>query len=100
MPRFHLTNAAKNDLLEIARYGDEHFGVEQSDRYREELKRRFALIAEKPLLYPTVNYIREGYRRSVCGAHSIYYTIDGANVKIVRLLKRQDSERALGGEAK
>lgn len=93
--RYRLTRAAMRDLVEIARYGDENFGVEQSDRYRDKLKDRFELIAERPLLYPTVNYIREGYRRSVCGSHSIYFRIEGGQVAIVRILRSQDVGEAL-----
>lgn len=92
---YRLTNAARQDLAIIARYGDENFGTEQSDRYRDKLKRRFALTAEKPLLYPSVGYIREGYRRSVYGARSLYFRIEKDQVTIVRILKRQDLEEAM-----
>lgn len=45
MPEFRLTQAAEEDLIGIALYGDEQFGEEQSNRYRDQLKRHFALLA-------------------------------------------------------
>jgi toxin ParE1/3/4 len=95
MPDYRLSEAAKEDLVVIALYGDEHFGITQSDRYRDKLKKRFAVIADTPLLYPAVDHIREGYRRSVCGVHSIYYRIDNEGVEIMRVLGRQDPGMAL-----
>ncbi|MBD5782138.1 type II toxin-antitoxin system RelE/ParE family toxin [Pelagicoccus sp. NFK12] len=90
-----LSNAAQNDLLQIARYGDERFEREQSDRYRDKIKERLALISKNPRLYPTVNYIRKGYRRSVCGAHSIYFREEEEHVLVVRILKHQDTSASL-----
>ncbi len=95
MRKYRLTRAAKEDLVGIAQYGDEHFGVAQSNRYREQLKQRFSVLGKHPLLYPAVDHIRQGYRRSVCGAHSIYYRIKGENVEIIRLLKNHDPEKQL-----
>ena len=42
-----------------------------------------------------VQHIRKGYRRSVCGVHSIYYRIEEEEVIIVRILGRQAPEEAL-----
>ena len=46
MYEFSLTQAAKEDLIIIAQYGDKNFGVAQSDRYRDQLKQRFFILAE------------------------------------------------------
>ena len=93
MPDYRLAEAAKEDLIVIAQYGDEHFGVVQSDRYRDQLKQRFSVLADRPQLYPAVDHIRAGYRRSVCGVHSIYYQIEGEGVEIVRVLGRQETRK-------
>ncbi len=76
MYEFRIAQAAKDDLILIAQYGDENFGVAQSDRYRDQLKQRFYILSGQPFLYPSVSHIRKGYRRSVCGVHSIYYRIE------------------------
>ncbi len=90
MHSYRLTEAAKEDLIDIATYGDIYFGVAQSNKYRDQLKQRFSTIAEQPMLYPAVDHIHIGYRRSVCGVHSIYYRIDGTAVEIIRVLGRQN----------
>ena len=99
MPDYRLSEAAEEDLTQIAQYGDAHYGVARSDRYRDQLKQRFSVLAESPLLYPAVDHIREGYRRSVCGAHSIYYRIDRDGIVIVRVLGRQDASGAVQWES-
>lgn len=95
MSSYLLSRAAEQDLVNIAIYGDEQFGIAQSNRYRDQLKQRFSTIAEQPSMYPTVNHIRNGYRRSVCGVHSIYYRIEGESVEIMRILKNQDPIKQL-----
>lgn len=95
MPSYRLSDLAKQDLIAIARYGDENFGIEQSDFYRDKLKKRFSLLAKQPMLFPAVDHIRVGYRRSVCDKHSIYYRINDSCVEIMRILGRQDHEQHL-----
>ncbi len=92
-PSYKLSKKAEIDLLKIAIHGDEVFGIAQSDKYREKLKNRLLIIGNKPLRYPTVDHIRVGYRRSVCGVHSIYCKIgeDGLS-EIVRILRSQSAE--------
>lgn len=72
-----------------------NIGVTQSDHYWDQLKRRFSIIAERPLFFPAVDHIRVGYRRSVCGAHSIYYRIEGDSIEIIRIIGRQDVDKNL-----
>jgi len=60
-----------------------------------QLIERFDKLAEQPLLYPAVDDIREGYRRSVCGTDSIYYRIEGQIVEIMALIGQQDVDEWL-----
>ena len=90
MRSYKLSNKARSDLIAIARYGDEHFGAESSDRYRDQLTSHFELLARQPLLFPAVDPIRQGYRRSICGVHSVYYRISDDGVAIMRIIGRQD----------
>jgi toxin ParE1/3/4 len=76
----------------------EQFGIEQSEQYRDKLKQRFLELAEAPLMYPAVDNIREGYRRSVCGVHSIYYRIHADYVEIVRVIGRQSTTSEISAE--
>ncbi len=93
MRNYRLSKKAEIDLLEIAIHGDKEFGKTQSDKYRDKLKKQFLIIGSHPLRYPAVDHIRVGYRRSVCGVHSIYYKIgdDGVS-EIVRILRNQHTD--------
>lgn len=51
---------------------------------------QFDLIADQPYLFPSVDFIREGYRRSVCGADSIYFRIENNAVEIMAIIGRLD----------
>jgi toxin ParE1/3/4 len=83
------------DLAHIYWRGVKAFGVRQAEHYYETLFQRFREIAEAPYKYQTVDHIREGYRRSVCGIDSIYYRVNGDMVAIMRVLGRQNVENEL-----
>jgi toxin ParE1/3/4 len=56
---------------------------------------RFEQLAQQPYLYQPVDYIRKGYRRSVCGVDNIYYRIEDNTVEIMNILGNQDTSEAL-----
>lgn len=93
--RYKLSNEAKMDLVRIYWRGVEAFGELQAERYYEALIHRFGEIAEAPYKYQTIDHIREGYRRSVCGVDSIYYRMNGEVTEIMRVLGRQDATERL-----
>ena len=95
MGSYDLTRAADEDFATIFNYGIDTFGLDQALKYQNGMKRRFAELAAQPRLYPAVDHIRGGYRRSVYGSHSIYYRIEARGVEIVRILGQQDSTEAL-----
>jgi toxin ParE1/3/4 len=68
---YRLSHEAKRDVARIYWRGVEAFGEEQAVRYFEALIQRFESIAQAPYLYPAVEHIQVGYRRSVCGVDSI-----------------------------
>jgi toxin ParE1/3/4 len=87
--KLRLALAAEQDLINIALYGMEQFGIEQSELYRDNLKQRFLVLTEAPLMYPAVDDVRKGYRRGVCGVHPIYYRIHVDHVETMGVLGRQ-----------
>jgi len=95
MRKYRLSQAAKKDLIRIAKYGDEQFGIRQSDNYRDLLDQRFSMLVDNPDLYPLVEHIHPGYRRSVHQSHSIYYRIENQDIIIMRVLGRQDTKESL-----
>ena len=95
MGDYSLSLKAEQDLLDIATYGLKNFGPLQSERYHEALMERFQELADHPFQSPSVGYIHHGYRRSVCGSHSIYYHVEKNGIAIMRILNRQDVRTAL-----
>ena len=96
MASYRLSENAKLDLKRISMQGLRMYGEAQSDKYFNEFFERFEQIAEQPLLYPTVDKVRLGYRRSVCGVDNIYYRISSGNsVEIMAIIGQQDTSKWL-----
>jgi toxin ParE1/3/4 len=93
MASYRLSEKADGDLSRLYEYGIIHYGQDRADRYYDGLRERFEQLAENPRLYPAVDHIRPGYRRSVYGRHSIYYRIDPDEIVIVRILGQQDPQQ-------
>ena len=89
---YRLTEDAKADLIRIYQRGLLEFGEAQADDYYNAFFDRFEFLAEQPLSYPAVDTIRIGYRRSACGADSIYYRVQGEVVEIMAIIGQQDLE--------
>jgi len=66
------------------------FGEVQAEAYFNVFFERFEMLAEQPLAYPAVDEIRVGFRRSVCGADSIYYRVTGDTVEVMAIIGQQD----------
>lgn len=96
--RYSLSEAADADLERLYEWGIDHYGVRAADEYYDGLIARFSQIADTPQLWQGVDHIRAGYRRSVYGAHSIYYRVEAGGVLIVRVLGRQNLETSLPEE--
>ncbi len=90
MAKYKLSNEAKEDLIRIHHYGVEKFGLSQADKYFNTFFDYFEIIAERPLSFESVDYIKKGYRHCVCGSDSIYYRINNGVVEIIAIIGRQD----------
>lgn len=90
MKGYKINEAAAEDIEQLFDYGIDNFGVTSARSYVEGMTQRFADIAKHPLQYQAVEHIREGYRRSVYGRHSIYYRLNGDHVDIMRILRSQN----------
>jgi len=90
MAKYRLSNEAKNDLIRIHHYGIQKFGMTQADKYFESFFEYFDIIAERPFSFESVDYIKKGYRRCVCGADSIYFKINSDVVEIMAIVGRQN----------
>ncbi|WKK83576.2 type II toxin-antitoxin system RelE/ParE family toxin [Marivirga arenosa] len=96
MANYRLSNEAKNDLIRIHQYGVKRFGEQQADKYFNTFFDYFDMIAERPFSYESVDYIKEGYRRCVCGVDSIYFRVKDELVEILAIIGRQDATEILG----
>lgn len=90
MAKYRISNEAKEDLIRIHHYGVKKFGMAQADKYFESFFVYFEIIAQRPFSFESVDYIKKGYRRCVCGSDSIYYKINGEIVEIMTIIGRQD----------
>lgn len=95
MAKYKLSNAAKEDLIRIHHYGVKNFGMAQADKYFETFFEYFELIARQPLSFESVDFIRTGYRRCVCGSDSIYYKVNVDEVEIIAIIGKQDLDTVL-----
>lgn len=95
MTKYRLSNEAKNDLIRIHHYGIQKFGISQADKYFDTFFEYFDMIAQRPYSFESVDYIKKGYRRCVCGADSIYFKMNGDIVEIMAIVGRQDVDNVL-----
>ncbi len=93
--RYRLSGAADGDLERLYAWGIDRFGLHAADQYYDGLIARLQSIAQSPLIWQKVDHIRAGYRRSVYGAHSIYYLLEDNMVLIVRVLGRESPDSSL-----
>jgi len=90
MAKYKLSNLAKEDLIRIHQYGIQRFGVNQADKYFETFFEYFEIIAKQPYSFESVDFLKKGYRRCVCGSDSIYYKINKDIVEIMAIIGSQD----------
>jgi len=87
MPKYRLSNHAKEDLIRIHHYDVSKYGVKQADKYFDTF---FNIIVQRPFSFESVDYIKDGYRRCVCGSDSIYFKINDRTIEIMAIIGRQD----------
>jgi toxin ParE1/3/4 len=93
MAKFNLTNEAKEDILRIHEFGTRMFGSQHADKYLNDFFDCFELIAKQPLAFESIDSLKEGYRRCVCGVDSIFYRIEDNVVEIMAIVGRQNIDR-------
>lgn len=88
MPEYRLSRLALADLKSIGRYTVQRWGPDQADRYLDDLRRIFDLLAANPTLGRSCNHIRRGYRRMEHGRHVIFYRkrTGKGGIDVIRIL--------------
>ena len=95
MAKYRLSNTAKEDLIRIHQYGVQRFGMAQADKYFETFFEYFQIIAEQPYSFESVDHIKKGYKRCVCGSDSIYYKLNNDLFEIIAIIGSQDLNNVL-----
>ena len=90
MAKYLLTESAKEDLIRIHHYGTKKFGEKQADKYFNNFFDCFETIANNPFAFESVEYIRKGYRRCVCGVDSVFFRLESDVVQIIAIVGKQD----------
>ena len=91
----NVLHEAKRDLIRIHHYGVEKFGMAQADKYFYSFFKYFDIISQRPFSFESVDFIKKGYRRCVCGPDSIYFRINDDIVEIMAIVGRQDLDNVL-----
>ncbi len=93
--KLKISRRAEQQLQKLYIDGFNAWGAKQADYYYDKLIIHFELICETPLIFMSVDSIRAGYRRSVCGKHSIYYRLINNTIEIMGVLKKQSPNKQL-----
>ncbi|MCS4307528.1 toxin ParE1/3/4 [Rheinheimera pacifica] len=86
---YRVTLRVRDDLINIARYTENLWGKKQRDIYLKLLGKRFAWLAENPLLGKHRTDIRQGYYSFPQGQHVIFYLVGQNVIDIIGVLHQQ-----------
>jgi toxin ParE1/3/4 len=100
VPEYKLSRLALADLKSVGRYTVQQWGLEQAERYLDDLGSVLTLLAASPALGRACNQIRKGYRRMEHGRHVIFYRVRprGAGIDVIRILHERMLPRKHFGE--
>ncbi len=85
MKTYRISKSAQADLIKIAHYGDENYGIERSNQYRDHLKEQFAILAKSPKLFRKRLEISPPLRICPFKPYVILYTVKRGQTIIVRV---------------
>jgi toxin ParE1/3/4 len=83
---YRLRPAAQQDLREIARFTSRRWGAEQRRRYIRRLYDRLEVLAARPEIGVSVDWLRPGLRRASYASHVIFYRASDRGLEVVRIL--------------
>jgi toxin ParE1/3/4 len=86
LPGYRFSKQARLDLIEIADYTLDRWGLKQAERYLDGLDDCFKRLVQTPQMGRSFDQIRAGYRRIEHGKHVIIYRPDAEGILICRIL--------------
>jgi toxin ParE1/3/4 len=84
--RYILSPLARVDLNKIWDFTAERWDEDQAEAYLRMIQAAIETIAENPLLCPSIDEVRPGYRRHRAGAHLILFRQIAGAIDVVRVL--------------
>lgn len=86
MRKLHQQKKAQVDLKKIWLYSYENFGLQQAEKYYDELIIGMETIEENPEIGVACDYIRSGYRQYKINEHFVFYRLSKNKIHIIRVL--------------
>ena len=98
MNTFTLTKRAKSDLVAIAKFTQNRWGLDQRNIYIKQFDEAFHMLAASPTIGKNCKFIMDGYHKFPQGSHIIFYKFTPeAPIQIIRILhKNMDVTSRLG----
>lgn len=90
MYKYHLSFEAEEDIVRIFEFGLNRFGLQQANKYYDNLFECFGRIAANPFIFPSIKRYNDIDRFCVCGGDTIYYNIKNDEIEIITIIGRQD----------
>jgi toxin ParE1/3/4 len=89
MAAYRLSRLAETDLMDIATYTLNKWGVNQTIRYIDALETCCQRLVDEPYLGRACDQIRPGLRRMEHGRHVVLYRIEVEGILICRILHQR-----------
>ena len=86
MVKLSITPKAESDLIGIWVYTCEEWGVEQADKYLDQLEEGMKQLVNYPSLGTNYAHVLPGYRRLQVAHHAVFYQVLEREILVVRVL--------------
>ena len=86
MPEYRLAPKARQDMETAWLYSLTQWGVQQTERYIDDLTEVFKFLASNPKAGTACENIRAGYRKHPVIRHVVYYRETAYGVEVIRVL--------------
>lgn len=86
MLKLSITPKAESDLIEIWTYTCEEWGVDQADKYLQQMETGMKQLINYPSLGTNYAHVLTGYRRLQIEHHGVFYRVHEPGVLVVRVL--------------
>ena len=86
MLQLRVTPKAESDLIGIWVYTCDEWGIDQADKYLDELEEGMNQLIHHPSLGADYTHVLPGYRRLQVEHHAVFYKLVESELLVVRVL--------------